>query len=158
MDRATFLATLRAGRAEWEALLAAIPIDRMTEPGAAGDWSVKDVVAHVVWSEREMLGVARAHALVGSELWRLSQDERNAVVYEENRQRALDVVLGEERQVYAQLVDALEALADEDFDDPSRFAQMPAEWRPWQVFAGSTYGHYEQHLPAMHAWLRQRRA
>jgi Mycothiol maleylpyruvate isomerase N-terminal domain len=79
MNRATFLATLRAGRAEWEALLATIPIDRMTEPGAAGDRSVKDVVAHVTWSEREMIGVARAHALVGSDLWRLSQDERNSL-------------------------------------------------------------------------------
>jgi Protein of unknown function (DUF1706) len=81
-----------------------------------------------------------------------------AVVYEETRQRALDDVLAEEQHVYAQLVEALEALADEDFDEASRFAQMPAEWRPWQVFAGSTYGHYHQHMPEIRAWLGQRRA
>ena len=61
MDRSLFLDELRAARAEWEAALAEIPSERMTEPGLAGGWSVKDLIAHVAWSEREMIGVIRDH-------------------------------------------------------------------------------------------------
>ena len=155
MDKATFLETLRADRAEWEAVLAAIPQERMSTPGVAGDWSVKDVVAHMAWGEREMVGVLRMRALVGSELWNVSQDARNAAVFEENRQRALEDVLAEEPQVFQQLLALLEPLTDEDLLDSGRFAEMPAEWEPWQVIASNTYEHYRQHVPDLRAWLER---
>jgi hypothetical protein len=60
MDKAAFLATLRAKHAEWEALLAEVGEARMVQPGVAGEWSVKDIVAHVTWGEREMAGMERA--------------------------------------------------------------------------------------------------
>ncbi len=80
MDKARLLGMIRAARAEWDALLATIPEAWMEEPGAAGKWSVKDVVAHIAWGEHECLGVARARAVVGSELWQLPADERHAAV------------------------------------------------------------------------------
>ncbi len=83
MDKTTFIETLLAGRAEWEALLAEVGEARMLQPGVAGEWSVKDVIAHVMWGEREMVGVMQAHALVGSDLWDLPEDERNAIMVAE---------------------------------------------------------------------------
>ncbi len=47
MNKAEFLERQRRARAEWEALLAEVGPDRMTRPGTAGYWSVKDVIAHV---------------------------------------------------------------------------------------------------------------
>ncbi len=128
MDRATFIETLHAGRAEWEALLAEVGEARMLQPGAAGEWSVKDVIAHVTWGEREMVGVMRAHALVGSDLWNLPEDERNAIMIAGQRDRPLHDVLTEERQVYAQFVEQVQALPDEDFTDARRFREMPEQW------------------------------
>ena len=52
MTKAEFLDRLRSGRAEWDALIAQIDEAQMTEPGVVGDWSVKDIIAHVTWSER----------------------------------------------------------------------------------------------------------
>lgn len=153
MDKATFMRSLRADRSEWEALLAEVGAEWMTQPGAAGDWSVKDIIAHVAWGEREMLGVVRARALVGSPYWSMPRDERNAAVYAENRDRALDDVLAEARDVYGQLVQAFETLSDEDFTDASRYREMPAEWEPWQVYAGNTFEHYREHMPSMREWL-----
>jgi uncharacterized damage-inducible protein DinB len=127
MDKATFIETLHAGRAEWEALLAEVGEARMLQPGAAGEWSVKDVIAHVMWSEREMVGVMQTHALVGSDLWDLPEDERNAVVFAEQRDQPLHDVLSEEQQVYAQFLEAVQALSDEDFTDPHRFREMPEQ-------------------------------
>ena len=62
MDKTTFIETLLARRAAWEALFAEVGEARMLQPGVAGEWSVKDVIAHVMWSEREMVGVMQARA------------------------------------------------------------------------------------------------
>ncbi len=155
MNKSMLLDTLRAGRAQWEALLAQVGEMRMLQPGVAGEWSVKDIIAHVTWGERELVGVLQARALVGSDLWNLPQDDRNAVVFEENRDRPLHEVLAGAQQVHAQLLEALEALSDEDLNDPRRFRDMPAGWIPWQIIAGNTYKHYQQHIPSIRAWLDQ---
>lgn len=117
----------------------------MLEASLAGGWSVKDVVAHVTWSEREMVGVVRQRALVGSPLWALDQDARNAIVYAENRERGLDDVLSEEQRVYAELSPLLEELTSEDLVDGDRWDQMLQNVPPWRIFAGSTFLHYEDH-------------
>ncbi|HEX5692552.1 MAG TPA: maleylpyruvate isomerase N-terminal domain-containing protein, partial [Roseiflexaceae bacterium] len=52
MTKAKLLETLRRERAEWDALVAQVPRDRMTIPGVAGHWSVKDVIAHLTYYER----------------------------------------------------------------------------------------------------------
>jgi len=79
MDQATLLKTLTETRAAWEALLAQIDEEQMFQPGAAGKWSVKDVIAHVTWGESEIAPVLRTHVLAGSDLWNLSDDERNEI-------------------------------------------------------------------------------
>ena len=155
MNVSEFLAKLRDGRAEWNALLSSIDEARMIEPGVEGLWSLKDVIAHVTWFEREMIGLLQARALAGSELWELSPDERNAAIFEENRRRTLDDVLDEARQTYPQLLREVESLSDEDLNDARRFRDMPEEWQPWDVIAGNSYDHYRQHITAIRAWLEQ---
>jgi Protein of unknown function (DUF1706) len=156
MDKATFIETLRTRRAEWEALLAQVGKERMLEAGAAGAWSVKDIIAHIMWGEREMIGVCKQHALIGSDLWNLSEDERNASMVAQQRDRPLEEVLHEEEQAYAQLLEAVQALTDEDFNDPHRFRYMPTEWIPWQIIAGCSFKHYSEHIPSIRAWLQQK--
>src|SRR5260370_35272073 len=97
----------------------------MLRPGAAGEWSVKDIIAHVMWSEREMVGVMQAHALVGSDLWDLPEDERNAVVFAEQLDRPLPDVLTEEHKGHAQFLEARQPLSDSDFTAPRRFRESP---------------------------------
>ena len=74
-----FLEIIQQARAEWNALLEPIDQSKITLPGVAGTWSLKDIIAHITWHEREMVGLIRAHDLVGSELWNLPTDERNAL-------------------------------------------------------------------------------
>jgi hypothetical protein len=152
MSRAEFLDRLSSGWDEWQALLAEVGEARMTDPGV-GTWSVKDIIAHVTWGEREMVGVLRARALVGSDLWNASQDERNAAVYRENREQSLADVREEAARVHGELVALVEALDDADLNDASRYAQMPAEWVPWELFAGNAFDHYPDHIRDIRAWL-----
>ena len=156
MDRTDFFDTLHAARGRWDALVEGIPAERMAEPGLPGGWSVKDTIAHVTWSEREMVGVIRERALVGSPLWALDQDARNAAVYEEHRDRPLAEVMADERAVWAELLPALESLTGEDLTDRARFREMdglPPDVLPWHIFAGSTFRHYDDHSATIRAWL-----
>jgi uncharacterized protein (TIGR03083 family) len=154
MTKQQFMDLLSTGWNEWQALLASVPRRRMTAPGAAGEWSVKDVIAHVTWGEREMVGMLRQRALVGSPYWTLPQTDRNAAVYAENRDRPLDDALAESLEVHAQLVAELEKVTDGDLNDASRFAEMPAAWLPWRVIAGNCFEHYQEHTPGLRAWLQ----
>ncbi len=144
---------VRAARAEWDTARAArIPLGWMTEPGVEGEWSVKDIVAHITWGEREAIGVAQARALVGAEPWERPQDERNRAVFEQNRHRDLGDVRADSGDVFARVVAALDTLAEDELNDPERFAGLPAGWRPWRILYDP--GHYAAHVQSICAWLR----
>ncbi len=160
MTKSELLDLVRVARSEWDAVLAQVGEERMTQPGVEGEWSVKDIIAHVTWGEREMVSVLRKRALEGAdersdELWRMSNDERNAVVFEQNRHRPLNDVLDEARRTYQELLDALETLSDEDLNHARHFRDMPADWLPWRIIAGNTYIHYPDHARSIRAWLPQ---
>jgi len=153
MTKARLLDTLAAGRAEWEATLARVPADRLTDPGAGGGWSVKDIVAHIAWHEREIAPVFATHALAGSDLWNRPLQERNEAIFNQNRDRLLDETLRDEAEAYATLWAALLPLTDSDLRDPTRYRNMPREWQPWPLVAENTYEHYAAHLADIRAWL-----
>ncbi|HEX7733689.1 MAG TPA: DinB family protein [Ktedonobacteraceae bacterium] len=153
MDKGTFMETLHATRAEWESLLAEIGEERMLLAGANGEWSVKDLLAHIMWGEREVVGVCQARALVGSDLWQMTDDERNPIMVSWYRDSTLQAVLSEEREVYAQLLAEVEKLSAEDLNDARNFRDMPPAWLPWQVISGCSFKHYRDHMPTLRAWL-----
>jgi len=86
MEKTTLLKTLTESRVAWEALLAQIDEEQMHRPGEASTWSVKDVIAHVTWGESELAPVLRTNVLAGSDLWNLSDDERNEITYQQNKE------------------------------------------------------------------------
>ena len=155
MTKSELLQLIQTHRAEWETLLARLDESRLTQPGVAGEWSLKDVIAHIARFEREMVGVARAKALVGSELWDVPQDQRNAAVFKQNRRRLLAEVLAEARTSFTEMVAAIETLSDDDLNDATHFAQMPVEWRPWKIIAENSYEHYAVHAATLRAWLEK---
>jgi len=153
MKKTEFLDTLRNVRYTWEALLAKVEKEEMTETSLPGGWSVKDVIAHITWHEREMAGMFEAKALVRSEWWELPMDERNALIYKEFKDQPLDEVLEASIQDYERFLKALEALPENYLNDPAQFKNMPGDWIPWQVIAGNSYEHYRQHIPEIEDWL-----
>jgi hypothetical protein len=156
LTKAELLDRLQTTRAEWDALLDAIPQARYEEPGVAGEWSLKDIIAHISWHEREMIGLVQTHALAGSDLWDLPFDERNNILFEQNRNRALADVLTESRLAYQHLLQTIEETLDEqELHDPTRFANMPPDWIPWRLIAENSYIHYQDHTPDIRAWLGQ---
>lgn len=140
------LERIRTDRARFDAIVSRVPQDRLVEPLLPGGWSIKDVLAHIAWGDRQGIGVVKARALVGSELWELSEDERNETVVRESRSLSLDQVLEEYRASFRDYLVALSQLSDEDLNEPDRFAGLSEGipgWQPWRVLYDP--GHYDDH-------------
>jgi hypothetical protein len=153
MTKADLLKLVQEARARWDATLGEVGESRLEEPGVDGDWTVRDVIAHITWHEKEMLELLRTRTLAGSELWTLPLNERNSAIFQENRNRSLDDVLQEARQVYPQLLAEIERLEDADLTDPTRIADMPPGWKLYTLLADNTYDHYNDHSADLQAWL-----
>lgn len=149
MKKAEFINRVKTGRGEWIELLSMVDAELMLEPGQEGEWSAKDILAHVMWYEREMLGMLKTRALVGSDLWELPLNERNAAVHDELKEMTLDEVRQEADCVFTALIEQLYLLPEEAYGDSGCFEHMPAEWMPWDVMAGSTFRHYAEHTESI---------
>lgn len=137
---------MQRDRDEFLVALRRVPRERLAEPSLEHGWSVKDVLSHIAWGEREAAGMLRAKALVGSPYWRLSEDERNAAVQREYRDRALAEVEGDFDRAFTELTAEIQAASEHDLNDPGRFAglvQSIPGWRPWRVAYDPD--HYSNH-------------
>lgn len=167
MDRptkkGTILETLEMERRAWEALLAAVGEERMEQPGVNGDWTFKDMMAHLIGWRRQTVNRLNA-ALHGTEPspppWPPEWDESdeaqldriNAYIYETNKDRPLSDVLAESRAQFGQMRDAITALPEDALFDRGRFAWIGGE--PLTLVIDSSYAHlHEEHEPDIRAWL-----
>ena len=161
MSKAQLLNDLQEENAQWEALLAEIGEARMTEPGVAGYWSVKDIVAHLTgWRRRT---VARLQAASRGESdaappWPAhlqTDDEINAWIYKANRDRPVQAVLEDSRQVFQQLLGVLSQFSESELMDPQRFPRI--EGQP--LTGAAFFAHFhEEHEPDIRAWLDQKKS
>lgn len=142
-------------RSTWQGLLEQIDPEKMHESGVSGEWSLKDVIAHITWHENEMVNMVQNHVLKGSDLWELITDERNAVIQEENRHKSLEQVMEESDQIHQQLMELLPTLSDEDLINPDNFTGMPPDWQPWTILADNTYEHYQHHIKDLKRWIKK---
>ncbi len=156
MEKSEFLNTLSKDRDAWEALLARVSYEEMTEPGLPGGWSVKDVIAHVTWHEREMIKLLETQSFVGSDWWELAIDERNELIYEQYKDQPLEEVLESAKLDYAGFLAAFGPITDEELNGPSYFEYFPPDREPWNIIAGNTYEHYRDHMPDIEKWLAEK--
>lgn len=140
------LITFRRG--QWKEALAGVPQQRLEEL-VLGQWSIKDVVAHITWHDREMLGVLRTRKLAGSPWWDLPLEERNRRIHEQLRDQPLAQVLREHDEVHEQLLVELERLEDEDLNDGARIEGMIPGADLGGVLEENTWGHYLVHTESL---------
>ena len=153
-SKARILADLQDEQAQWEALLQDIGEDHMTQPDVAGGWSIKDIVAHLTGWRKRTVALFKAvlrHEPAPPLSWPphlQTDDEINAWIYAANRDRPLADVLRESRDVFQQLVEALDAFPEVELLDGTRFPWMAGEPLSGAVF----FGHFqEEHEADMRA-------
>lgn len=157
MTKAKLLKTLRSRRAEWDATLAEVPESWMTERGVAGEWSVKDIIAHLTYYERwyadRLHEQLRGEYYTPTEIDAMHYDERNEHIYQQNRDRPLDDVLAESRLVFQRLIEGVAGHSEAFLTEPQEIEGAPGPVIVWQMLRGDVYDHYAQHIPSIREWL-----
>jgi hypothetical protein len=147
---------LRAERIRWNALLDQVGLDRMDIPGVEGEWSVKQLVAHLTWYEQAVVEGAQQALNTGTFSRRrpadIGLDEMNAQIAQESHARPASDVLAEADEVFEQLLALIAACSDAILNDPQLLG-LPDDMPPWMRIANNSYAHYREHEPALRAWL-----
>jgi hypothetical protein len=162
MNKAELLDRLQEQYQHWEAFLNQVDSMHMEQPGVNGDWSMKDMVAHLTGWNRWL--VTRLTAAQRGEQeplppWPVHlQDENdiNAWIYQANRQRPPNEILDEMRQVHQQLLATIEGMPDD-----VRIEHIePAYYLVWvgneRFEAGEFFDHFhDDHEPDVRRWMKR---
>lgn len=158
MTKPRLLETLRTKRAEWDAAVSEVPPNRLTEPGVAGHWSVKDIVSHLTYYERWMADriheQLRGENFIPTEIDMIpSIDARNNRIYEQTKDLPLETVLADSRQTFQRLIEGVEAHTEAFLTEPQQFEGAPEPIIVWKMLRSEVYNHYALHIPSIKAWL-----
>jgi hypothetical protein len=123
---------------------------QLTEPGVTGDWSVKDILAHVTTWEGEALKHLPL-IIAGGRPPRYVRyggiDAFNAKTTEEKRGLSLPEVLRQLDDTHGRLIDFVQRTPEAQFTRDTRFRRR---------LRLDTYSHYPKHAEAIREWREQR--
>ena len=134
--------------------------EQMLEPGVVGEWTLKDLIAHLTRWEAELIKL----------LWQIRQggtpssmlveemdfDAINARWNQEDQSRSLGRILEDFYAVREQTLRRLEYFNDKDLDDPKRFPFLKG--KPlWIKIAGNSFAHDQEHLEQIQRWLENKK-
>jgi hypothetical protein len=139
---------------------------RMTMKGVVGNWSIKDVIAHI-WAYEQYISdrldeISRSEIYIpcktnnaldafldqfgypdfGSAL--LDDDSPNEWVFEKYRNVSLEEIVAQELQAFTSIVASLEKMSEETIRDHNLYDRV----------ADNTFRHYHDHLKKIRIWLR----
>jgi uncharacterized protein (TIGR03083 family) len=151
MDRRQLLAKLDTAWAALQASYAGLSGAQLTEPGVTGDWSVKDILAHVTTWEEEALkylplivqgGRPPRYATYGG------IDAFNEQMTEQKRGLTPAEVLRQADETHRRLIEYIQRVPEEQFTRETRFRHR---------LRLDTYSHYPPHARMIQEW-RERSA
>lgn len=162
MRKAELLQAMQTARVDWETVLAEVGEARMTVAALHGDWSVKDTIGHVAYYERWLQGwleaAVRGQLVVASHRDLLDVDARNALIWQENKDRSLEEILRESKIVFERLFQLVKLLPESDLMAPNAYDRSVVPfWGKslalWECIADNSYEHYREHTENIHRWL-----
>ena len=125
----------------WLTALDGVPADRLSEPGACEDWSVKDLIGHVAyWDADALADIARI--TTGGQRQPQDVDARNESAAAANADRSVEDLRSAMERTHQAVLDALRGLAPGD----PRIRQICRE------IAEDTWQHYAEHIAQVRAW------
>jgi hypothetical protein len=157
LTTAQLLEVMHTARSNWEALLTEAGEARLIEAGVEGDWSLKDIIGHIAyyetWAADNLIAIRRGEPRPQSEYKGLELDERNARIYERNRDKTLAEVWRESQISFQRSIESVQGLHDNDLYDVEFTRPSGVEWTIHDLLAGDSYEHYQEHFTSARAWL-----
>lgn len=127
--------------------------EQMVTPGVLGDWSVKDMLAHLIfWN---YYAVSELQSALENRPFEFDHDiDHNAEVVERYREQSwIDVLVGFASS-YKEVEALIKSLPDDAFEPGSALEKVLGE-SVTQALNNNTYDHYALHESELRAWMEQ---
>ena len=166
MKKRRFIHHLLAERDQFELLLNRLGFSHLTTmAGVTGQWSVKDIIAHIM--SYEQFAADRIAGVINGETYSpastpaklekfidrygypdfgssLQKDEvSNAWIVEKYRNTPLEDIVAHEIQAFGSIISGLEVLTENQI----------IQYNLFQLVAENTYEHYQEHIQDIYRWL-----
>jgi hypothetical protein len=147
------VASIEERHAAWEALVARAD-GRVNEPGVAGEWSLRDVVAHINAYLRFYIenlgGPARPSADMPEDVG-FDLEKRNQWMHEQDHDLPWAFVATEGNELHNELIRQVQNRS------PQQLRDQFVPWHPWPIWRWlcDARDHYDEHRPSLQAWLER---
>jgi tetratricopeptide (TPR) repeat protein len=138
---------LQQSHLDEEAFLQGLDETERTAIGMPELWSAKDHMVHWTFWHRDLILNVTA-SLQHQEIppREESDDQINARVFEEHKLHPFSALHAESEQTYAQLIQLVEQLSEDDLTTSNRFAAITGGRPLYTAFLGGCYEHDQEHL------------
>jgi hypothetical protein len=143
-----------SSRKELDSALARINERQMQLIILHGEWSVKDLLGHIgFWENRaaNLYGILKAGEIPEpvQEL-----DTINAEAISEMQKYSLEEAHSYEMSAYQKIMAVLDNATGDELFNPDHFAWTGGQ--PFEeIISNNTWGHYDEHMPEITAWLKR---
>jgi hypothetical protein len=153
---------IKREHAQFEAAYASLSDARMIQPGVEGEWSVKDILAHLAFWQRRKIDMFQCalraeqppRLRADGESWEDALARINAEQFAIDRDHQLAEVRAGFMQSYQQMLALIESLSEEDLSESSRLAPSLGSGVLAAV-AEDTYEHCQEHVDSIRAWVKR---
>jgi len=157
ITKRTLLEFIRNEHRLLELTLARLTHTQMLVPGVEGEWSVKDILAHISTWERRMISWTGSllHGEVPAIPLPWDVDRMNTETYAQFRDKPLADVLEEFRQSYWDSLALVESLVEERLQ--TNYVDTWPMGRLWTGIAANMNWHYKEHREHIQSWFTTRK-
>lgn len=141
-EKTAIIARLDAAHAAFDAALRRVPQEQLDQPGLWGEWTLKDLVAHIAFWHRvglerlQKFGVGEWDAVT----WYDDAEDVNATVYRSNKDQPAAAILETYATTFLAFRTAVRTLP------AAVYAEQQGPMSLAQIVAGDGYDHEEEHL------------
>ncbi|MBZ0284543.1 MAG: ClbS/DfsB family four-helix bundle protein [Anaerolineae bacterium] len=152
MSKAKLLGIIRTRQAEIETLWAGANEDQMTErPGPQADWSVKDLIGHLLYWEQQVIAEVRIGLEGGIPDLSEEDDVVNARAFAANRDRPLDDILKAFARSHREMLTFVDSIPEDKLMDTEHFTWAD-DGSLYRHIVTEYLDHYDAHMPGLRAW------
>ena len=159
MNQQELIQALEDGRERFLDVVEGLPDAGWVEGGVVGEWSVKDILAHLSRWEAELIALLYQAGLgrkpTTAQFSSASEDTLNAKWYLESKDRPLERILTDFEGVREQTIRRVQTIVDADLTDPKRYPWLKgkplADW-----IASDSIEHEAEHAAQIRQWRQTR--
>jgi hypothetical protein len=159
MNKDEILDVLEDEREKFLDSIEGLSTQELLEPGVVGNWSVKDIMAHITLWEAELVKLlwqaAQGQKPTTIHFAGINVDERNEAWYEEQKDRPIEQIIADFSAVRKQTSRRVEAFTDKDLNDQSRFSWQKG-YALWKWIAEDSFSHEAEHTAQILDWRKRR--